>query len=81
MKALILLSSAVLLWCSEPSPAPDPHAPSCVSACANLQKHDCDEAKPTSDGATCVEVCQNAGTLPVACITNAESCDAAESCE
>lgn len=80
MKALLLLTSATLIWCSSPAPV-DPNAPSCTTACATLTRLGCDEAKPTADGASCAEVCANANDLPVACITQAINCDAAENCQ
>ena len=86
MKALAVAVSATLIWCSTqapapaPAPPPDPGALTCATACENLRKLGCEEAAPTADGATCVEVCQNANNLPVACITRALSCPAAEDC-
>ena len=84
MKSLAIVASLSLIWCSSPGPAPAP-APSgaftCATACANLRKQGCDEGQPTDAGATCEDVCTNAGDLPVACITRAATCDAAENCE
>lgn len=85
MKTLILVTSLSLLWCSSPRPAPSPepdtHVLTCADACKNLRELGCAEAAPTDAGATCEEVCTNAGDLPVACITRATTCEATESCE
>jgi len=80
MKTLLLLTSASLIWCSSPQPV-DPNAPSCTTACATLTRLGCDEAKPTPGGGTCIQFCENAATLPVACITSAATCDAANNCQ
>jgi hypothetical protein len=85
MKALAILASTSLIWCSspgpKPAPKPDPGALTCTDACDNLRTLGCAEAAPTPDGASCEDVCLNADDLPVACITRAETCDAAEACE
>lgn len=94
MKHLLFAAALSLAYCDArpPSPAPappDPPAPpaalNCDTACAQLRLLGCAEAAPTDDGASCEMVCQNADAskspLPVACISRAQTCAAAELCE
>lgn len=64
----------------EPAPTAD-----CGAACANLQSLGCPAGDPTPDGATCEEVCvvvqeEPGPELPLRCIIDADSCDAADDC-
>jgi hypothetical protein len=78
MKTLLLAVALVAVQCGAPKPAPS--SVTCSDACKNLSRLGCEEAQPTASGASCEEVCQNA-ELPVACIAQASSCDAANACE
>ncbi len=70
-------------------PAPeevDGAAPSaCSRACAKLAALGCPEAKPTTGGASCIQVCANAESSGVVsldpdCVSRAASCKAAVAC-
>jgi hypothetical protein len=91
MKNAALILALVLGACNlppgplPPDPTPYPDDLTCVDACQRLRQLGCKEAAPTNDGATCEMVCENAqaspSPLPVACISRAITCPAAESCE
>jgi len=82
MRALIVAVALAAAHCGPPSPpAPTPTNATCADACATLERIGCEEAQPTDEGATCVEVCENAGDLPLACLAGADSCVDAEACE
>lgn len=91
MKRLIILAAFSVVACNlppgplPPDPTPYPDDLSCADACAQLRHLGCKDAAPTHDGGTCEMVCDNAqkspAPLPVACISRAIDCPAAESCE
>lgn len=91
MKTALLLAAALATQCNldpkpaPPAPPPDPFAATCETACKNLMAMNCHDGNPTKEGASCVEVCQNAERnglpLPVACVTVSGSCEEAAQCE
>lgn len=56
-------------------PIPVPGA-DCKQACAALIEHDCEEGRPTEDGAPCTEVCANgmAEFYDLACVAGLQDC-------
>jgi hypothetical protein len=72
-----------------PAPAPAPQKRDdvpCSEACARLASLECEEAQPTPDGTTCVEICDglNASgsvTYPTGCVAAAKDCAEARACE
>jgi hypothetical protein len=74
--------------CPQPSDAgaDGPLPATCAGACTNMRRLGCEHGKPTPKGATCEQVCdnvqrENAGAgFNVACIVQAASCAAADSC-
>lgn len=81
-----LLAALCALSCTvtPPVPPPPPGTPTCATACARMQTLQCPEGGNTPAGASCLNVCWDAESnglkLPVACLTEAASCDAAERC-
>lgn len=81
---ILTLFLAAACW-PEPLP-PEPHT-GCSSACERLRALKCEEGDPTPQGAPCEEVCANverveyAQNWPTECITRAQSCAQARSCE
>ena len=71
-----------------PSPPPDPlpeAGSTCQIVCNRFRQLDCEEAKPTHEGASCEMVCSNAeesGLLDInsSCVVGADSCAAASNC-
>lgn len=64
--------------------APDVTSP-CARACAALARMGCAEAQPTTNGAPCAAVCENAEQSGVVsfnpeCVASAESCSIAAHC-
>lgn len=69
----------------EPVPVdPVPATSDCSTACDNMRRLGCEEGETTDEGATCEMWCENAARspapLPVACMTRAQSCEAAGNC-
>jgi hypothetical protein len=83
------LIAFLALACSTAPLPPVPPVPageaSCATACRRMQDLRCPEGDNTPAGASCLNVCWNAEenglTLPVRCLTEARSCDAAERCQ
>jgi hypothetical protein len=81
--ALLLLLTA----CPRPAPpGPPPGRATCYTMCARAAELDCEFAKPTPNGAACVQVCDNtveSGLIRwnLDCRAGALSCDAMEACE
>ncbi len=83
MKTITLFFALAIIGCatspcptgvSAPCPAP---AATCETACLHGHNLGCDWATPTSQGHTCLEVCQNAAqTVPwnTAKLTTATTC-------
>lgn len=87
MKTLLLAAALAASQCNagpEPKPVPGGEV-NCISACANLAVMSCPESLPTSEGATCEMVCENAVgnglRIPLRCYTEAPSCAAAKACQ
>ncbi|MDQ2668027.1 MAG: hypothetical protein M3Z05_18795 [Gemmatimonadota bacterium] len=92
--ALLIVATTLVAACGPapapqaPSVEPEAGAPAmgCGSACTNLRSLHCSLGEPTKKGASCEVVCDNvqvnnAGAgFPVACLTHAKSCDAANAC-
>lgn len=85
----LALVTLALLACSAVPPAPAPYdggdPASCDDACAHLAELGCEEAEPTAEGATCVEVCRNVEgssivSLNPSCVVLVESCEAVGDC-
>lgn len=83
--ALILLASMLLAAHCQPTPAddddPDIRA-QCQAACDRFASLGCEQAQPTPEGVSCVDMCANVegeGTLTIdpQCITNAAVAGAA----
>ena len=60
------------------------HTP-CYLACKQLEKLGCPEAKPTTGGATCTQVCTNVESSGVvsfnpSCVASAKNCAQAKAC-
>ncbi len=63
------------------SKVPSTDAAQCEQACGALRDAGCPEGKPTPKGASCEEVCVNAGLmLPVACVSRAKSENDIQAC-
>lgn len=73
--------------CPPPSPtSTDAGSATCASVCAQAAALGCPAAKPTANGASCEEVCNNVQTSGIlqwnlACRAHAASCAAMDSCE
>lgn len=87
-KALVGLT---LVFGCAPGPLPSPlpvdggSLEDCERACATLARLGCDEAEPTTDGGTCVDVCWNAEssgyyTMRPACVAEIETCAEMDEC-
>lgn len=70
-----------------PAPPPPPEhvdGASCSSACDNIAARGCSGELPLPQGATCVQVCENAErnalSFGVSCFTAAETCAAVKLC-
>ena len=63
---------------------PKPGDPTCATACEHLTELECPLAEPTANGKTCVDICENtltgpdAAHWPVACLTEAKTCEACD---
>lgn len=73
--------------CRPPKPPvpPDPSAVTCADVCERMSKLDCAAAKPTAEGASCLDVCRNVQDSGIvrwdlACMAHAASCDAVDAC-
>lgn len=68
MKYLSLIVFSLLFACEQsnqpPQPPVTPVLPSCETACENQRKLGCDLGKPTVEGASCEDVCQNSQQFP-----------------
>jgi len=67
-----------------PAPPPPPATADCPSACERGRAMLCEWAKPTTNGAACETVCENAARFvpwPTACIAIAATCAAADACQ
>lgn len=85
MKWPIAAVLLLVLGCATVPPPPPSGSPSCETACARLEQLHCTAAKPTPTGASCTEVCANIESsgyveYGVACVTNALTCDKADTC-
>lgn len=85
MKLRAVLFLLALAACRPPKPPEPPPGATCLSACANLVRHDCPAAKPTAKGASCRDVCENfqssgIAKLNLACMSTAEGCAAIDAC-
>jgi hypothetical protein len=80
-----------ILGACPPKPIP-PQPPihdgdaTCADACARAREMECEFAKPTPNGATCEDVCQNIQdkglfSLDLDCRVAARTCKQAEACE
>lgn len=85
MKRLLV---AVLLAACSPLPAPPPGpvpipVATCETACARGAELGCPWSQSTPHGTACADVCAVASRIApwgVACITAAQSCEAADAC-
>lgn len=73
--------------CHPPAPVVSPDASlteaTCETACANLERLHCPEAKPNAKGITCPQVCQHAERLrdmSLACVTTASDLASLSTC-
>jgi hypothetical protein len=65
----------------KPQPEPSDHPATCADACAWFRARNCPQAEATPRGATCEQVCSNAGELfDNDCVLVASSCEAADRC-
>jgi hypothetical protein len=95
MRALVRLLAALVLAAGlagcPPKPPPPPEkpgpagGPGCDVGCARLAELGCDAAKPTPQGASCIEVCQNVQasgitSWDIPCMQRATSCPEADKC-
>ncbi len=70
---------------SPPLPPPSPGGYSCEESCTAFARLGCQEYLPTAEGATCVEICDNAqagpAPLDLGCIVRSQDCAQARRCE
>lgn len=92
MKYALALLLAGLAGCPPKPPTPptpperDAGAATCSDACTHLAALGCKEGKPTPEGSTCAEVCENVQSSGViswnlGCRTHIESCAQVDDCE
>lgn len=76
--ALVVFVGARCAPAQSPSPdiTPVPGA-DCVVACKHLATNQCEEGRPTEEGAPCTEVCANgmADRYDLACVAGIPACD------
>jgi len=81
---LAMLFLLTLQCLPEPNPIPPTTRDDCVQACHHLQVLDCDLAKPTSDGASCLSWCNEFRQSPAGvdpkCLARVRSCDQTDEC-
>lgn len=84
-----LLLPLVLLLAACPHPTPPPNPPpgqlTCRDACKRMEELKCPAAKPTPEGSTCLDLCENAQSSELIvwkldCMVSATSCDALDTC-
>lgn len=89
--AVLLLAACCGLAClphPPPGPVPprlDAGGPTCGAACQHLTTLDCAWARPTANGHTCLEVCQNVQESGIVgwnlpCLQLAPTCQDADRC-
>ena len=68
----------------EPRMDPDVAPTDCAAACERLEALECEEAEPTPNGTTCVQVCRNTENSPItlnpACVVGIATCEQIEDC-
>lgn len=84
-RALLALALLLAACPPTPPPTPPPGAATCQDLCLHLTRLNCEAAKPTAEGATCIEVClnlQNSGIIArdLDCAVRAQSCAAVDAC-
>lgn len=84
---LVLLFAPLSACLPGPIPDPDPNnRVGCEEMCDRMRSLKCSSGKPTPNGASCEHVCENIQKsgflkLDLECRYEAESCEAADSCE
>jgi hypothetical protein len=88
--ALVAVAGHILAGCASPHKGPPPvptaqrGTASCSSACSNLERLGCPEARPTTRALTCVTICERASAIQdmrLACVSAAPSFTALRACE
>lgn len=87
-KPVLLLALAALLAmafssCTPINPTPAPQPADCAAVCAHGFDLGCAWSRPTPNGVTCVQVCEDANTiLPWSseCLASAATCEEADRC-
>lgn len=83
---LVCVGCTQTFYPPRPEPVPDAGTPpDCAAACARMTELGCEESKPTPNGSTCEEVCNNVEssgviTIQPACVVEIESCDQINGC-
>ncbi len=86
MKPLLLVALLLCAACPPTPPVPTPGEATCADVCHHYQVLGCAIAQPTSEGASCVDVCKvvqesNVISWNLQCRAHAETCEAVERCE
>lgn len=73
------------LACRPPKPPAPPTGVTCAEVCEQMTKLSCEAAKPTAEGASCLDVCRNIQDSGVVswnlnCMVAAQSCSAVDAC-
>lgn len=72
----------MLFGCVHTPPTP-PEGETCESACERAAQLDCAWGRPTTEGLSCVDVCEDVGeffALGLACMTKAPTCAEMDRC-
>lgn len=87
--ACVALVGYLVVGCAAPPPPPPVTpapvlTPSCTTACANLERLGCPEARPTKGGLACVTICERASQIQdmrLGCVSSASNFTALLACE
>lgn len=86
-KIVLLFLAAIvymaLYGCTPINPTPAPQPADCAAICAHGYELGCAWARPTPNGVTCPQVCEDANTImpwSSECLASAATCEEADRC-